>query len=62
MSTLALGSILTFISIVFGSAMTMKIQYYKLCYEDEATFGKAFITALVDMKLLPASMRKLDAI
>jgi len=62
MSTLALGSILTFISIVFGSAMTMKIQYYKLCYEDEATFVKAFITALVDMKLLPASMRKLDAI
>ena len=62
MSTLALGSILTFTSIVFGSAMTMKIQYYKLCYEDEATFIKAFITALVDMKLLPASMRKLDAI
>ncbi|MCK4675447.1 MAG: YeeE/YedE family protein, partial [Gammaproteobacteria bacterium] len=61
MSTLALGSILTFISIIFGSAMTMKIQYYKLVYEDEASFGKAFITALVDMKLLPASMRKLDA-
>jgi len=62
MSTLALGSILTFISIIFGSAMTMKIQYYKLVYEDEASFAKAFITALVDMKLLPASMRKLDAI
>ena len=62
MSTLALGSILTFISIIFGSAMTMKIQYYKLVYEDEASFGKAFITALVDMKLLPASMRKLDSI
>lgn len=62
MSTLALGSILTFISIVFGSAMTMKIQYYKLVYEDEASFTKAFITALVDMKLLPSSMRKLDAI
>lgn len=62
MSTLALGSILTFISIVFGSALTMKIQYYKLVYEDEASFLKAFITALVDMKLLPSSMRKLDAI
>jgi len=61
-STLALGSIITFISIVFGSALTMKIQYYKLVYEDEASFSKAFITALVDMKLLPASMRKLDAI
>jgi len=62
MSTLALGSILTFISIIFGSAMTMKIQYYKLVYEDEASFGKAFVTALVDMKLLPASMRRLDNI
>jgi len=62
MSTLALGSILTFISIIFGSTMTMKIQYYKLVYEDEASFGKAFITALVDMKLLPASMRKLDKV
>lgn len=61
-STLAVGSILTFISIVFGSALTMKIQYYKLVYEDEATFGKAFVTALVDMKLLPASMRRLDDI
>lgn len=62
MSTLALGSILTFISIVFGSALTMKIQYYKLVYEDEASFGKAFTTALVDMRLLPASLRKLDAV
>ncbi len=62
MSTLALGSILTFLSIIFGSAMTMKIQYYKMVYEDEASFGKAFVTALVDMKLLPSSMRKLDAI
>ncbi len=62
MSTLALGSILTFISIIFGSALTMKIQYYKLVYEDEASFGKAFVSALVDMKLLPASMRQLDAI
>lgn len=60
MSTLALGSILTFVSIIFGCALTMKIQYYKIVYEDEASFSKAFITALVDMKLLPASMRKLD--
>ena len=61
-STLALGSIITLISIIFGSALTMKIQYYKMVYEDEASFAKAFITALVDMKLLPSSMRKLDAI
>ncbi len=61
-STLAIGSILTLISIVFGSALTMKIQYYKLVYEDEASFFKALLTSLVDMKLLPASMRKLDAV
>ena len=61
-STLALGSFLVFISIVFGSAMTMKIQYYQMVYEDEATFIKSLLSALVDMKLLPASMRKLDAI
>jgi uncharacterized membrane protein YedE/YeeE len=61
-STLAIGSILTLISIVFGSALTMKIQYYKLVYEDEASFFKALLTSLVDMKLLPASLRKLDAV
>jgi len=61
-STLALGSILTFLAIVLGSAVTMKVQYYKLVYEADATFGKAFITALVDLKLLPAGMRKLEAV
>lgn len=58
-STLALGSIITLVAIIFGSAMTMKIQYYKMLHE-EASFIAAFITALVDMKLLPASMRKLE--
>ena len=62
LSTLAMGSFLAFAGIVFGSAMTMKIQYYKMVYEDEASFGKAFVTALVDFKLLPGSLRKLDAI
>ena len=61
-STLALGSFLVFISIVFGSALTMKIQYYKMVYESEATFFKALTTALVDMKLLPGGMRQLEAI
>jgi uncharacterized protein len=61
-STLALGSILTFIAIVLGSAITMKIQYYKMVYEADATFFKAFITALVDLKLLPAGLRKLEAV
>ncbi|MCG6935133.1 MAG: YeeE/YedE family protein [Proteobacteria bacterium] len=61
-STLAVGSFLAVGSIILGSALTMKVQYYKMVYEDEASFGKALITALVDMKLLPAGMRKLEAI
>lgn len=61
-STLALGSILTFVAIVLGSAITMKVQYYKMVYENEATFFKAFITALADLRLLPAGMRKLEAV
>ena len=61
-STLALGSFLVFISIVFGSALTMKIQYYQMVYEEEATIIAALLSSLVDMKLLPAGMRKLDAI
>ena len=61
-STLALGSILTFIAIVLGAAVTMKVHYYKMVYEDDATFMKVFVTALVDLKLLPAGMRKLEAV
>ncbi len=61
-STLALGSILTFFAIVLGSALTMKVQYYKMVYENDATFFKALITALVDIRLLPASMRRLEAV
>ena len=61
-STLALGSFITLVAIVFGAAITMKIQYYMAVYEDEASFVKALLSSLVDMKLLPASMRKLDAV
>jgi len=61
-STLAVGSFITLISIVLGSALTMKIQYYKMVYEADATFFKSFVTALVDLKLLPAGMRKLEAV
>jgi len=61
-STLAVGSILTFGAIFLGSALTMKVQYYKMVYEDEATVAKALVTGLVDLKLLPESLRKLDAI
>jgi uncharacterized membrane protein YedE/YeeE len=61
-STLALGSFLAMGAIILGSAMTMKVQYYKLVYEEEASFGKAFITGLVDLHLLPEGMRKLEAV
>lgn len=61
-STLAVGSFLTLIAIVFGSAITMKIQYYKLVYEEEASFVKALVAGLADMKLLPNGLRKLDAV
>jgi len=60
-STLAMGSFLAFIGIVFGAAMTMRIQYYKLLFEDDATMPKAFVSALVDFRLLPGSFRKLES-
>lgn len=62
MSTLAVGSFLALISMVFGSALTMKIQYYQMVYEEEASFMKALLSSLVDMRLLSASWRKLDAV
>ena len=49
-STLALGSILTFLAIVFGSALTMKVQYYLL---DEQGFFGALRSAFADMRLMP---------
>ncbi|OOZ42080.1 YeeE/YedE family protein [Solemya elarraichensis gill symbiont] len=61
-STLAVGSFVAFGGIVFGSALTMKIQYYKLVYEEEASFSKALVASLVDMRLLPNSMRKLEKV
>ncbi len=61
-STLALGSFLTFIAIVFGSALTMKIQYYGMVYEDESNLFKALMASLADMHLLPNSMRQLEKV
>jgi hypothetical protein len=61
-STLAMGSFLTFFAIVFGSTLTMKIQYYKMVYEEEASFGKALVASLADMHLLPSGIRKLDKV
>ncbi|MCF6337557.1 MAG: YeeE/YedE family protein [Gammaproteobacteria bacterium] len=61
-STLAAGSFLALVAIVFGSAITMKVQYYKLVYEEEASFVKALVAGLADMKLLPNRLRRLDAV
>ena len=42
--------------------MTMRLQYYKLVYEADASFMKALASSLVDFKLLPSFMRKLEAV
>lgn len=60
-STLAAGSFLTLGAIVFGSALTMKVSYYRMVYE-EASFGQALTAALADLRLLPASLRKLEPV
>ena len=52
MSTLALGSLLSLISIIVGSALTMKVQYYRL---DDMTFVSALRQSLADMKLFPGA-------
>lgn len=61
-STLAIGSFIAFGGITLGSALTMKVQYYKLVYEQEASFMAALISGLVDLHLLPKGMRKLEAV
>ena len=61
-STLAMGSFITFFAIVMGSALTMKIQYYQMVYEEEASFVKALVASLADMRLLPNGLRKLDKV
>ena len=50
MSTLALGSLLTLVSIVFGSALTMKHEYYRL---EDLGFFAALRQSLADMRLFP---------
>ncbi|MDX2503787.1 MAG: YeeE/YedE family protein, partial [Gammaproteobacteria bacterium] len=61
LSTLAVGSIIAFVAIIFGSALTMKTQYYQMLYE-EASFFAALTTALVELRFLPKGMRKLEAL
>ena len=47
-STLAVGSFITFVAIVLGSALTMKVQYYKMVYEEEASFASALAASAMD--------------
>ncbi len=61
-STLSIGSVLALVSIVFSSALTMKMQYYKILYENEATFFKALFSSLVDFKILPGKLRSLESL
>ncbi len=61
-STLATGSFITFVAIVFGSALTMKIQTYKMVYEEEAGFFSALVASLADFHLLPNGLRRLDKV
>ncbi len=49
-STLAMGSLITLIMIIFGSALTMKVQYYML---DEQGFFRALFSGLADFRLFP---------
>lgn len=55
MSTLALGSLLTLISIIFGSALTMKVDYYQM---DEEGFFSSLRHALADLRLFPRAQKK----
>ena len=52
MSTLALGSVITLATIIFGSALTMKIRYHM---QDDHGFLRALRLSLAEMKLLPAA-------
>ena len=48
-STLALGSLLTLVSIIFGCTLTLKMQYYML----DDGFWKSLRQSLADLRLLP---------
>lgn len=58
-STLACGSLLALVFMIFGSALTLKITFYKMMYED-ASFMASFISSLADMNLLPQQIRMLE--
>lgn len=49
LSTLALGSFIAVLSIIIGSAVTMRVQYHRL---DDIGFGKALFSGIADI-LIP---------
>ena len=51
MSTLALGSLVALLAIMFGSALTMKVQYYML----DDGFWSSLRQSLADLRLLPSA-------
>ena len=61
-STLAIGSFLTFVSICLGSALTMKVQYYKMVYEDDANWGSALVAGMADLRLVPQKWRRHESV
>lgn len=60
-STLALGSFVTLISIIIGAAIAMKIEYYNAVYED-CSFFDSLRSSLADLKLIPNKFRALEKI
>ena len=60
-STLAVGSFMTFGSICLGCALTLKVQYYRMLYEGEVSFASALVTGMADLRLLPDRWRKHEA-
>jgi len=47
---------------VLGSALTIKVQYYKRVYGEEASFACARVASLADLHLLPNGLRRLDKV
>ncbi len=60
-STLAIGSIITLVSIIFGASLMMKIEYYKAVYED-SSFAELLKNSLIDLRVLPETLRTLEKI
>lgn len=61
-STLAVGSFVTFVFIVFGAAVALKFQYYQMVYGSDTTVFKTLLTVFADFRLVPSSWRKLESI